>query len=69
MERIYRFYNDTKTTSSILEVKDIDVATGNVKGRDLYTGRMVTVKREDVLDRAYFTKQELVKRFPNYPLI
>ena len=69
MKKIYRFYNDTKTTSSILEVKDIDITTGDVKGRDLYTGRRVTVKREDVLDRAYFTEQELVRRFPNYPLI
>lgn len=69
MEKIYRFYNDTKTTSSFLEVKDIDIATGNVKGIDLYTGKKVNVKRENVLDRAYFTEQEIERRFPNYSLI
>lgn len=30
MEKIYRFYNDTKTTTSILELIDIDIATGKV---------------------------------------
>ena len=69
MEKIYRFYNDTKTTSSLLEVKDIDIATGKVKGIDLYTGKKVNVKRENVLDRAYFTEQEIERRFPNYSLI
>ena len=63
MERIYRFYNDTKTTSSILEVKDIDIATGNVKGVDLYSKRNVIVNRKNILDKAYFTKQELARRF------
>lgn len=63
MERIFRFYNNTKTTASILEVKDIDIATGNVKGVDLYSKRNVTVNRKNVLDRAYFTKQELMRRF------
>lgn len=43
MEKIYRFYNDTKTTSSILELIDIDIATGKVKGRDIYTGRTGTI--------------------------
>ena len=69
MEKIYRFYKDTKTTSSFLEVKDIDIATGNVKGIDLYTGKKVNVKRKNVLDRAYFTEQEIERRFPNYSLI
>ena len=70
MERIYRFYNNPKTaTTSILEVKDIDVATGNVKGRDLYTGKMIIVNRNNMRDRAYFTEQEIKRRFPNYPLI
>ena len=69
MEKIYRFYKDTKTTSSFLEVKDIDIATGDVKGIDLYTGKKVNVKRKNVLDRAYFTEQEIERRFPNYSLI
>lgn len=69
MEKIYRFYKDTKTTSSFLEVKDIDIATGNVRGIDLYTGKKVNVKRKNVLDRAYFTEQEIERRFPNYSLI
>lgn len=62
MEKIYRFYNDTKTTSSILELIDIDIATGKVKGRDIYTGRRVTVKRSNVLDRAYLTEYEADRR-------
>ena len=62
MEKIYRFYNDTKTTSSILELINIDIATGKVKGRDIYTGRRVTVKRSNVLDRAYLTEYEAARR-------
>ena len=62
MEKIYRFYNITKTTSSILEVIDIDIATGNVKGRDIYTGKRVTVKRSNVFDRAYLTEYEVAQR-------
>lgn len=65
MEKIYRFYNVTKTTSSILEVIDIDIATGKVKGRDIYTGRRVTVKRSNVLDRAYLTEYEVSQRLKN----
>lgn len=65
MEKIYRFYNVTKTTSSILEVIDIDIATGKVKGRDIYTGRRVTVKRNNVLDRAYLTEYEVTQRLKN----
>lgn len=65
MEKIYRFYNITKTTSSILEVIDIDIATGKVKGRDIYTGRRVTVKRSNVFDRAYLTEYEVSQRLKN----
>lgn len=68
MKRIY-IYKVTETALSILEIKDIDIATGNVKGRDLYTGRMVKVNREDVLDRLHFTEEEIARIFPNYPLI
>lgn len=62
MEKIYRFYNVTKTTESILEVIDIDIATGKVKDRDIYTGRRVTVKRSSVLDQAYLTEYEAAQR-------
>lgn len=62
MEKIYRFYNVTKTTESILELIDIDIATGKVKGRDIYTGRIVRVKRSNVLDQAYLTEYEAAQR-------
>lgn len=68
MKRIY-IYKVTETALSILEIKDIDIAIGNVKGRDLYTGRMIKVNREDVLDRLHFTEEEIARIFPNYPLI
>ena len=66
MNEIYKGYVKSNGTMSYVRVIDIDVATGNVKGIDLCTGRKVTVKYTKVLDKVYFTKQELNRRFPNY---
>ena len=69
VERRFHYYYTSEGVASILEVKDTDIATGMVKGRDLYTGRLVRVNRKNVIDRVYFSEQEIARRFPNYPLI
>jgi hypothetical protein len=66
MSEIYRGYTKSNGTMSYVRIIDIDVATGNVKGVDLYTGRKITIKYTKMLDKVYFTQRELERRFPNY---
>ena len=69
VERRFHYYYTPEGCASILEVKDTDIATGMIKGRDLYTGTLIRVERKNVIDRVYLSEQEIARRFPNYPLI
>ena len=63
---IYRAYEKNDGFTSYARITDIDIATGNAKGIDLYTGKKVTIKYNRVFDKVYFTEQEIKTRFPNY---
>lgn len=69
MNAIYRTYRKTTGKDSYTRIIDIDTATGNAKGIDLYTGKKVTIKYNNILDKVYFTEQEIAKRFPNYKAV
>lgn len=66
MNTIYRGYTKNNGDYSYARIIDIDISTGNAKGVDLYTGKKVTIKYNNILDKVYFTEQEIAKRFPNY---
>ena len=66
MDTIYRGYTKNNGDYSYARIIDIDISTGNAKGVDLYTGKKVTIKYNNILDKVYFTEQEIEARFPNY---
>lgn len=66
MNTIYRGYTKNNGDYSYARIIDIDIATGNAKGIDLYTGKKITIKYNNILNKVYFTEQEVAKRFPNY---